>query len=401
MTDLVFLDAGKKLASCSKDKYVRVWDLDSQYCVQIITDHGSEIWSIDVEAEEKYLVTGSADPELRVYNIKHESPDNQLVDENGNPTNNKREVLKLFGEIRRQNKDSKGRIATVRFNKSGNLLGCQEAGKTIELYRILDESESKRKAKKRLSRKKEKKSSKKENEDSSGALLQMQTTPTVVVTDVFIFIQSLRTSKKISSFSFCPLAPTNSALASLVVSLNNNLLELHVVQSETSSKLVTIDLQGHRSDVRSVALSSDNTLLMSTSYNVAKIWNPSTGTCLRTIETGYGLCGAFVPGNRYSVIGTKSGKVEIIDVGSGTCIETVEAHADSVGSIVLIPDGSGFVTGSIDHDVKFWEYQSKEKSVKVCLFKSFLDSLFIFNFQEVLIHVSFYLFVFIGDAYIL
>ncbi|KAI8000711.1 putative DNA primase large subunit [Camellia lanceoleosa] len=84
------------------------------------------------------------------------------------------------------------------------------------------------------------------------------------------------------------------------------------------------------SGFRSVTLSSDNTLLMSTSHSAVKIWNPSTGSCLRTIDSGYGLCGLFVPGNKYAVVGTKAGTLEIIDVGSGTCVEVVEAHGGSV-----------------------------------------------------------------------
>ena len=104
---------------------------------------------------------------------------------------------------------------------------------------------------------------------------------------------------------------------------------------------------------------------MSTSHSAIKIWNSSTGSCLRTIDSGYGLCGLFVPGNKYAVIGTKGGTIEIVDVRSGTCVEVVEAHGGSVQSIAPTPDGSGFVTGSADHDVKFWEYQTIRKPGQV------------------------------------
>jgi len=109
---------------------------------------------------------------------------------------------------------------------------------------------------------------------------------------------------------------------------------------------------------------------MSTSHNAVKIWNPSTGDCLRTIESGYGLCSAFV-GNRFALVGTKSGTLEIIDIASGSLTEVIEAHAGSIRSIIPIPDedgtagARGFVTGSADHDVKFWEYQQVQKSANV------------------------------------
>lgn len=363
VTDLVFIESDKKLVSCSKDKFVRVWDLDTQHCMQIISGHHSEIWSIDVDPEEKYLVTGSADPELRFYRIKNEKLlDTQRIDNSGDSSTNKWEVLKQFGEIHRQSKE---RVATVRFNKSGDLLACQVAGKVVEIFHVLDEVESKRKAKRRIQRKKEKISAKgkveaTKNDETDLASRQEVSIPDIMVSDVFKIVQVLRTSKKICSFSFCPVVQSNGG-TNLALSLNNNMLEIYSVEDGVATKKLSIDLPGHRSDVRSVTLSSDNTLLLSTSHNAVKIWNPSTSTCLRTVDSGYGLCCCFVPGNRYAVIGTKNGALEIIDVGSGSSTEVIEAHSGSVRSIASIPDGSGFVTGSADHDVKFWDYHLKEK----------------------------------------
>lgn len=376
------MDSGKKLISASKDKFLRVWDLDTQHCTQIIGGHHSEVWSVDVDSDERYLVTGSADSELRFYTIKHEVTDGQSVsktsktvtDSKDSSVENKWESLKLFGEIQRQSKD---RVATVRFNKSGNLLACQVAGKTVEIYRVLDEAESKRKAKRRTSRKKEKKSSKMtdgtENGNTDHELKDEGTIITVL--DVFKLLQTVRANKKICAISFSPITSKNS-LATLALSLNNNLLEVYSIDNDSATKTSAIELQGHRSDVRSVTLSSDSTLLMSTSHNSVKIWNPSTGACLRTIDSGYGLCSLFVPGNTYGVIGTKGGSLEIINVRSGTSVEVVKAHTGSIQSVVATPDGNGFITGSSDHDVKFWEYETTKGSGQVCFIISahFLSS---------------------------
>lgn len=351
--------------SSSKDKFLRVWDLDTQHCMQIISGHHTEIWSIDADPEEKYLVTGSADPELRFYTIKHDfAADKPVADTS--TTQSKWEFLQPFGEIQRQSKD---RVATVRFNKPGNLLACQHAGKTVEIFRVLDESESKRKAKRRINRK-EKKILKggvvpDETGDANVGIQEESKNPVITVLDVFKLLQTLRAGKKICSIAFCPVASKGS-LATLALSLNNNSLEFYAIESDTTTKTSSIELQGHRSDVRSVTLSSDNTLLMSTSHSEIKIWNPSTGSCLRTIESGYGLCGLFLPGNKYAVVGTKGGTLEIIDVSSGTCIDVVEAHGGSVQSIAETSNGIGFVTGSADHDIKFWELQTTRKPGQVC-----------------------------------
>ncbi|KAM3325172.1 WD repeat-containing protein 3-like [Capsicum chacoense] len=364
VTDLVFLDSGRKLVTASKDKFLRVWDLDIQHCMQIISGHHTEIWSIDIDPEERYLVTGSADPELRFYTVKHDLADGQLIDNKSEKyvnkelaTENKWEVLKLFGEIQRQSND---RVATVRFNTTGNLLACQVAGKMVEVFCVLNESESKCKAKRRISRKKKKKVAK-EGRAEGG------TNPVVTAADIFKLYQTLRAGKKISSISFFPSKATSqNPVSTLALSLNNNLLEFHDIGSSSSTtlnpKLHPIELQGHRADIRSVTLSSNNTRLMSTSHNAIKIWNPTTLSCLHTIKSGYGLCGLFLPGNNYAVIGTKGGTLEFIDVNNGKCVEVVEAHGGSVHSIALTPDRTGFLTGSADHDIKFWEFQIVQKA---------------------------------------
>ncbi|KAL3628441.1 Dip2/Utp12 protein [Castilleja foliolosa] len=367
VTDLVFLDSSKKLVSSSKDKFLRVWDLETQHCVQIVSGHHSEIWSINVDPDEKYLVSGSADPELRFYTVTNDlavgksGPEKIEPDaENGNVTvPNKWAVLKHFGDIQRQSKD---RVSTVRFSKHGNLLACQVAGTMVEIFRVLDESESRRKAKRRINRKEKKtkgKTETTENGNMNVEVVEEGSELLVTVPDIFKPLHVIRAKKKISSICFCRITP-KSSLATLALSLNNNLLEIYSVESASATKSSAIELHGHRSDVRSVTLSSDNTLLMSTSHSAIKIWNPKTGTCLRTIDSGYGLCGLFVPSDKYAIVGTKTGTLEIIDVRSGTCVEVVEAHGGSVQSIVAT--ANGFVTGSADKDVKFWEYQITQKT---------------------------------------
>ena len=91
-----------------KDKFLRVWDLETQHCMQIVSGHHSEIWSIDIDPEERFLVSGSAEVELRFYTIKRGLVDGKHVStikgaknvNNGDSTTqNKWEVLKHFDPI--------------------------------------------------------------------------------------------------------------------------------------------------------------------------------------------------------------------------------------------------------------------------------------------------------------
>ncbi|KAJ7550174.1 hypothetical protein O6H91_07G086600 [Diphasiastrum complanatum] len=375
VTDLVFLERGHRLISCSKDTFVKVWDFDTQSCIQTVVGHRSEVWSIDVGLNETCFVTGSADLELRVYTINNQQYQEEVTKESarahsrklecGSLPQNKWEVLRHLGDIKRQSSE---RIVTLRFNGSGTLLGCQVAGKALELYAVLDRSDVLRRAKRRKSRKKEKalKSGRKESDGNEvsqadfggiAEVSQFDTADDFVATDHFQLLQILRAKHKIRSFSFSPGHSKKGLLSSIALALHNNSLEVYDVQKENAARVYTIDLAGHRSDVRAAVLSSDSTILMTTSHNSVKIWNPRTCSCLRTMESGYGLCGVLVPGDRHSVVGTKGGSLEIFSITAGEQLKTVEAHSGAIWSLAALPDGSGFVSGSADHDVKFWEYE--------------------------------------------
>ena len=47
--------------------------------MQIVSGRHSEIWSIDIDLEERFLVSGSADVELQFYTIKRGLVDGQPV----------------------------------------------------------------------------------------------------------------------------------------------------------------------------------------------------------------------------------------------------------------------------------------------------------------------------------
>jgi len=121
----------------------------------------------------------------------------------------------------------------------------------------------------------------------------------------------------------------------------------------------TLAQQGHRSDVRSVALSSDGALMLTVSVGQAKVWTTKTGACIRSLDLGdtTGLCCAFGPGNRHSIVGCKDGRVLVHDLSSGDLVEEHgDAHEGAVWSVAIRPDAKGMVTGSADKTVKFWDF---------------------------------------------
>lgn len=115
-------------------------------------------------------------------------------------------------------------------------------------------------------------------------------------------------------------------------------MQVWQVRDEEVTRWHGLEAPGHRSDIRTVALASDDSMLLSGSNNEVKIWNPRSGACLRTIEAGYGLCALFAPGNRHAVVGTKSGSLDLLDVAASSMVQSVPAHAGAVWSLAGLPD---------------------------------------------------------------
>ncbi|KAK0553428.1 beta transducin [Tilletia horrida] len=145
----------------------------------------------------------------------------------------------------------------------------------------------------------------------------------------------------------------------------------------------SVDLPGHRAEVRAMALSPDDTLLASAdSAGILKIWNVRTGRCIRTFPgCGYALSLIWLPGARHLVLGCKDGSIKTFDVPAALAVQVVPgagerekesgkrentgelfrspnpAHAGPVWSLALHPNGLSCVSASADKTVKFWEFE--------------------------------------------
>ena len=113
-------------------------------------------------------------------------------------------------------------------------------------------------------------------------------------------------------------------------------------------------LPGHRSEIRTLAVSSDDEMLLSAGQGGAKVWNVRTGTPIRSWDCGFALCSAFLPGDKIVILGTKEGKLELYDLPSSSLVNTIDAHEGHVWSVEVSPDRGAIVTGSADKSVKFW-----------------------------------------------
>jgi WD40 repeat protein/serine/threonine protein kinase len=125
--------------------------------------------------------------------------------------------------------------------------------------------------------------------------------------------------------------------------------------------------EGHTRVVNSVAFSPDGRFALSASWEEVRLWNVATGRCLRTLEVHAGWMSsmAFSPDGRFALSGTYALNVSVDkeaplvlrlwDVSTGQCLRTFEGHAP----LALSPDGRYALSGAGEKKVDCVFYLSR------------------------------------------
>uniref|UniRef100_A0A8C1TM56 WD repeat domain 3 n=1 Tax=Cyprinus carpio TaxID=7962 RepID=A0A8C1TM56_CYPCA len=341
ITQILFLESKNLLITSSKDSFVKWWDLDTQHCFKTMVGHRTEVWGMVLLNQESRLITGSADSELRAWDIQYIEEgkevgepqekkvrtllENEEEDEEGLDEEPEERILscKKAGSVLREARD---RVVSLVTDAKAKVLACHGLDATFEVFTVLSEEEVQKKMDKKLKKAKKK---------------------TKCVNLCFEISMD------------CLLVPNGEMKVALL--LQNNTVETYTLKTSeknpTGTKTSRLTLSGHRTDVRTLAFSSDNIAILSASGETVKVWNRSTLQVIRTMGCEYALCSLFVPGDRQIILGTKSGKIQIFDLASGSLLETTDAHVGALWSMCLAPDQRGIVTGGADKTVKFWDFE--------------------------------------------
>ncbi|XP_062906768.1 WD repeat-containing protein 3 [Mobula hypostoma] len=371
ITQAKFLKGRNFLVSSSKDTLVKWWDLDTQHCFKTLVGHRSEVWNFVLLSDEKRIMTGSSDSELRVWDIQYLDEAKEAGEPDAKKTKNSLGNTELIEEELNEDPEERllscqkigsvfragrNRVVSLATDLSQEVIICHGTDSVLEVFKILSEEEVNKKIEKKQ-RKAKKKAKKRAESGESGIDLDPVVERTLK--DEIQEVTKIKASAKVRSFSV--LHMPNGGLK-IVVLLQNNTVEafnLNISMEKPSecTKLARITVAGHRTDARTLAFSSDNIAVLSASAETVKIWNRSSLQCIRTMDCEYSLCSLFVPGDRQVILGTKFGKLQLFDLASGNMLETFDAHDGAVWSVSLAPDQRGFVSGSADKTVKFWEFE--------------------------------------------
>ena len=126
-------------------------------------------------------------------------------------------------------------------------------------------------------------------------------------------------------------------------------------------------LEGHTHYVNSVAFSPDGKQIVSafmySENNPVCIWDTETGEEILSLvgHTAYVSSAAFSPDGKRIVSASADNTVRIWDVETGKEIRKFEKHTDQVNSAAFSPDGKRIVSASDDKTVRIWNAETGEE----------------------------------------
>ncbi|KIX01850.1 uncharacterized protein Z518_09577 [Rhinocladiella mackenziei CBS 650.93] len=355
------------LLSTSKDALIKLWDLSTQHCIEThVTQTNGECWALGLTRERGGCITAGNDGELKVWSINASVMKQKLRTSHQEGHN----ILQERGTLYRHGRD---RPLAVSFHPRRDFIAVHGSDKAIELFRIRSESEVRRILTRKRRRRKEKGGTAADVDLGADLVDDAETSTEIssaAAADIFVPYVIVRTGGKVRSMDWARQKSGKSI--QILVATSNNQLELFDITASDKKKsneapdygrTLSVDMPGHRSDIRCVALSSDDRMLATASHGSLKIWNTRTQTCLRTLDCGYALCMAFLPGDKIVVVGTREGTLEVFDIAASNLLETVNAHEQDIWSLQVSPDGKSLVTGSADKSAKFWQFKVVQEEV--------------------------------------
>uniref|UniRef100_A0A6G1SP55 WD repeat-containing protein 3 n=1 Tax=Aceria tosichella TaxID=561515 RepID=A0A6G1SP55_9ACAR len=384
---------------------VKFWDLQLQHCFCTLPGHSSGVWSFVLLKNGTRLITGSSGPELKVYSIRFlsdtekQSASGKVVDGGEyDELDVKSEVeyglqVKPLGQILRNTIAISNRVQDLTVDPDESILVCHSTDKNVEFYELRSDEEALTYAKKlmkKAARKATKRKRATEGGDGQDESLASEEEPRPVQSIESLEPQMLVDCEFNRKLGFQKLPDKVKSLDVIKFLKKDGSVSYKLAVATASNKIDTfnyeppkgdqealleqqnsIESMSHRNDVRCIAISTDNTLILSASAESAKLWRLDSRACIATIETEYATCCTFANAlnlttsyhqNKFALLGTKQGHLQLIDVAETRVCETIKIcdNDKPLNSICVLPDQSGIVCGGEDGIVRFYNYVWKE-----------------------------------------
>ncbi|MBW4629328.1 MAG: CHAT domain-containing protein [Brasilonema octagenarum HA4186-MV1] len=327
------------LVTASDGTTVKFWDLASGECIRILPDYNSYVWAVAFSPDGKTLATGSEDKTVKIWDA-------------------------LTGECLQTLHEHSERVWLVAFNPDGQTLISASENQTMKLWdvhtgeclRTVD-GYSNWVLSVAFSSDGQMLASSSEDQRVrlwdvvTGECLQTLQGHTNLVSSVTCAPQNIdvRTNKFITS-------GVETKQKSQILASSSDDTTIKLWDASTGECVKT--LWGHSSWVHAISFSLDGHILASASRDqTVKLWDWRTGECLHTLE-GHTHRVKTVAFNRQSsmlVSGSDDNTVKLWEVSTGICLQTFPGHSDWVLSVVFSPCAGILASASGDQTIKLWD----------------------------------------------
>jgi len=318
----------KILISASKDSLIKVWNIAGQYSIDTSLGFTGGVSALTIAGH--YLLASSDYGQVKVYELKVSKKENTFG------------FIQERGEFK---KTSKERTICIQYYKPKKIIAILSNDGTLEIWRKNSQLEIAKRIIKSYKRKLEKNKKKITKEESREYKANVKTQVLNGEFDtkyLFTLVVTQTLGNKARSFFLWKKTkvPEAESLRALI-GYSTNLLELwsikeekeeSTIEKESTKKTVIKKIQdigwwGHRTPIRTCIISPNDKLLVTASNETTKIWNIASLKCTKSIPLENIICGIFIPGEKFVVLGSKEGYIYVLDSSALEVVQKIEVLA--------------------------------------------------------------------------
>ncbi|GBE90934.1 NACHT domain-containing protein [Nostoc cycadae] len=311
---------GHMLASCSSDRTVKIWDVRTGECLNILQGHTNAIGSLSFSPQAKILVSSSG-TSVQIWDTH-------------------------TGECLKTLQEHTIRILATAFSSNGKLLASGSYDQTARLWNI---------------RTGECLKVLRHNNWVRSVTFSLDSKILISGSDHIVRLWDIHSGKCLNTLQghsdrvgTVAISPDGETLASGSYDCTVKLWNIH-----SGDCLNT--LRGHNRNVYSMAISPDGEMLASGSYDrTVKLWNIHSGDCLNTLQGHNSSVNsiAISPDGEMLASGSYDRTVKLWNIHSGECFMTLQGHNSSVNSVAFDLSGQTLASGSEDQTIKIWDIKT-------------------------------------------
>ncbi|KYC34624.1 hypothetical protein WA1_51500 [Scytonema hofmannii PCC 7110] len=349
-----FSPDGKTLATASRDKTVKLWNLDGKL-LTTIKGHNDAVTHVSFSRNGKVVATASRDKTVKLWNLDGKelstlrgysdavnfvsfSPNGQVLA--AASYDNTIKLWKRDGTLLKTLKGHSNAVNSVNFSPDGNIIAAASSDRTVQLWSLDGKELSTLRG-------------------HSDAVNGVNFSPNGQVLATASYDNTIKLWKRDGTLEKT-LKGHNDAVADVSFSPDGQFLA--TASSDKTVKLWRVDgtllktFEGHSDAVTDVSFSPDGKTLASASLDkTVKLWRLNNEFFVSLLGHTASVTGvSFSPDGKTFASTSSDKSVKLWNVATGRLIQTLAGHTDAVTDVIFSPDGNIIATTSRDKTVKLW-----------------------------------------------